>query len=184
MNGNIIGECLETLRSGGSLAAPGFMRPEGIVIYHHASGGMFKVLFENDELPKGVRDSWRPRIGALRIRTGGYDMAMTKTKKPAKKPAPAEEAGGRAVTRKRGAWTKDEPYTRKDGTATRGTTITCPWSSRNGSAASPSSKTGNRTRSSPRRSKRTWPNASATRPAPNATRGRTSARRMRELYDV
>lgn len=57
MDGNIIGECLETLRSGGSLAAPGFMRPEGIVIYHHASGGMFKVLLENDELPKGVRDS-------------------------------------------------------------------------------------------------------------------------------
>ena len=34
----------------------GFMRPEGIVIYHHASGGMFKVLLENDEPPKGVRD--------------------------------------------------------------------------------------------------------------------------------
>ena len=34
---------------------PGFTRPEGIVIYHHASGGMFKVLLENDELPKGVR---------------------------------------------------------------------------------------------------------------------------------
>jgi hypothetical protein len=31
-----------------------------------------------------------------------------------------------SVTRKRGAWTKDEPYTRKDGTATRGTTIYLP----------------------------------------------------------
>ena len=32
----------------------------------------------------------------------------------------------KSVTRKRGAWTKDEPYTRKDGTATRGTTIYLP----------------------------------------------------------
>ena len=42
------------------------------------------------------------------------------------KTTPADDAGGRAVTRKRGAWTKDEPYTRKDGTATRGTTIYLP----------------------------------------------------------
>ena len=45
---------------------------------------------------------------------------------PTPKATPAEDAGGRAVTRKRGAWTKDEPYTRKDGTATRGTTIYLP----------------------------------------------------------
>lgn len=32
----------------------------------------------------------------------------------------------RSVERKRGAWTKAEPYTRKDGTQTRGTTVYLP----------------------------------------------------------
>lgn len=45
---------LDSLRTGGSLAAPGFMNPEGVVIYHHASDQYFKVLLEGDELPKGV----------------------------------------------------------------------------------------------------------------------------------
>jgi hypothetical protein len=44
---------LAKLREGGSVAAPGFMNPEGVVVYHSASGMMFKVLLENDELPKG-----------------------------------------------------------------------------------------------------------------------------------
>ena len=55
MSHDVIAECLETLRSGGSKAAPGFMRPEGIVIYHHASGQLFKVLIENDSIPKGAQ---------------------------------------------------------------------------------------------------------------------------------
>ena len=41
----------------GSRAARGFARPEGIVVYHSASRSMFKVLLENDELPKGVADA-------------------------------------------------------------------------------------------------------------------------------
>lgn len=41
------------LRAEGSVAVPGFMRPEGIVIYHVAARQMFKKLLENDELPKG-----------------------------------------------------------------------------------------------------------------------------------
>jgi hypothetical protein len=32
----------------------------------------------------------------------------------------------RAVVRKRGAWTKGNPYERKDGTSTRGTTVYLP----------------------------------------------------------
>lgn len=46
--------CVERLRSSGSHAAPGFMRPEGVIVYHTAARSMFKVLLENDELPKGV----------------------------------------------------------------------------------------------------------------------------------
>ena len=41
------------LRNQGSLAAPGFMKPEGHVIFHIASGHLYKVLLEGDELPKG-----------------------------------------------------------------------------------------------------------------------------------
>jgi hypothetical protein len=37
----------------GSIAVPGFMKPEGIIVYHTASKQNFKVLFENDHLPKG-----------------------------------------------------------------------------------------------------------------------------------
>lgn len=48
-----IQECLDRLRSEGSLAQPGFMRPEGVVVYMHASGTLHKVLLEGDELPKG-----------------------------------------------------------------------------------------------------------------------------------
>ena len=44
---------LETLRHMGSVAAPGFMDPEGIVIYHTAAGFAFKKTLKNDEKPKG-----------------------------------------------------------------------------------------------------------------------------------
>lgn len=37
----------------GSQAAPGFMKPEGIIIYHTAAGQLFKKTCEKDEQPKG-----------------------------------------------------------------------------------------------------------------------------------
>lgn len=43
--------CIEELRTLGSVVMP-FMNPEGVVIYHKASGQMFKVTLENDEAPK------------------------------------------------------------------------------------------------------------------------------------
>ncbi len=46
--------CLESLKVSGSLAAPGFMRPEGIVVYHVAGNLMFKATIENDEVPKSM----------------------------------------------------------------------------------------------------------------------------------
>lgn len=41
------------LRATGSLAAPGFKNPEGIVIFHTASGTLSKVTLEKDDEPKG-----------------------------------------------------------------------------------------------------------------------------------
>lgn len=47
-------EALTILREKGSQVAPGFMRPEGTVIFHTASSTMFKVTLENDASPKGA----------------------------------------------------------------------------------------------------------------------------------
>lgn len=43
----------ESLRAYGSAAAPGFMRPEGIVVWHDAARQSFKVTLEGDAAPKG-----------------------------------------------------------------------------------------------------------------------------------
>lgn len=43
---------LEDLRRHGSRAAPGCMNPEGVVIFHTASGHMFKKTCEDDESHK------------------------------------------------------------------------------------------------------------------------------------
>lgn len=40
----------------GSVAAPGFMKPEGVVIYHEASKQLFKKTIEKDDKPKGSRE--------------------------------------------------------------------------------------------------------------------------------
>jgi hypothetical protein len=47
-------ESLKTLEQSGSIAAPGFMKPEGIVIFHTASGVCFKKTIEKDDLPKSM----------------------------------------------------------------------------------------------------------------------------------
>lgn len=44
---------LEQLRTRGSVAAPGFMKPEGVVVFHTASQQLFKVTLENDDERKG-----------------------------------------------------------------------------------------------------------------------------------
>lgn len=43
---------MRSLKDHGSYAAPGFMNPEGIIIFHTAAGVMFKKTFEKDEKGK------------------------------------------------------------------------------------------------------------------------------------
>ena len=50
---HMIEKVLTQLAISGSQAAPGFEKPEGIVIYHKAAGVLFKKTIENDEKPKG-----------------------------------------------------------------------------------------------------------------------------------
>ncbi len=45
---------LDLLKNCGSKVAPGFKKPEGIVIYHTASGQLFKKTIENDTKPKSL----------------------------------------------------------------------------------------------------------------------------------
>ena len=45
---------LAALKEFGSVAAPGFMDPEGIVIFHEGARHAFKVTIKNDEKPKGL----------------------------------------------------------------------------------------------------------------------------------
>lgn len=52
---DIVDQILEDLRLNGSKAAPGFMKPEGIIVFHAAARSMFKVTVEKDEEPKGFR---------------------------------------------------------------------------------------------------------------------------------
>ena len=47
-------DALDDLRRNGSRAAPGFMRPEGVIVFHVAAQIGFKKTLEKDESPKGV----------------------------------------------------------------------------------------------------------------------------------
>ena len=49
----VVEAALARLRAEGSLAVPGFERPEGVVVWHSASGALYKVLLEGDDAPKG-----------------------------------------------------------------------------------------------------------------------------------
>ncbi|RZU64896.1 RNA ligase [Microterricola gilva] len=50
----VIAEQVERLRTHGSVAAPGFMKPEGVVVFQSASRTLFKVTVDGDEAPKGA----------------------------------------------------------------------------------------------------------------------------------
>lgn len=47
-----ISKALDVLKEQGSLAALGFMDPEGIIIYHVVSGHIYKKTLKDDEKPK------------------------------------------------------------------------------------------------------------------------------------
>ena len=53
-NEKAINYCISYLKGYGSQAAPGFKRPEGIVVYHEASNTMFKKTIEKDDSSKSL----------------------------------------------------------------------------------------------------------------------------------
>ncbi len=50
---NAAEDALANLTINGSIAAPKFMKPEGIIVFHTASGTFYKKTIEKDEGPKG-----------------------------------------------------------------------------------------------------------------------------------
>lgn len=51
---NAVIGCVELLKWRGSTAAPGFMQPEGVIIYHKAANFLFKKTIEKDQEHKGA----------------------------------------------------------------------------------------------------------------------------------
>ena len=64
---------LEQLRLNGSSAAPGFMKPEGVMVYHTAGNLMFKATLENDEQPK--TQFAKGGIAGVRVVSGQRDIS-------------------------------------------------------------------------------------------------------------
>ncbi len=52
---NKIDDVLNDLKLNGSYASPGFMKPEGIVVFHVAGNVGFKKTIEKDEVPKSFK---------------------------------------------------------------------------------------------------------------------------------
>lgn len=57
-----INEQVELLRANGSLASPGYMKPEGVILFHSQSRQYYKVLLENDESPKSAQRGISARL--------------------------------------------------------------------------------------------------------------------------
>lgn len=55
---------VEVLRHNGSEAARGFMRPEGVIVYHTAAGQYFKATVEDDDKPKEVAAREAAKVAA------------------------------------------------------------------------------------------------------------------------
>lgn len=54
-NSHEIDNVVLQLQLGGSIAAPGYMKPEGVVVYHTAARTLFKRTIEKDSEPKGAQ---------------------------------------------------------------------------------------------------------------------------------
>lgn len=50
----LVPQAVSFLRAVGSVAAPGFSDPEGVIVYHTAARTMFKVTCDNDASPKAL----------------------------------------------------------------------------------------------------------------------------------
>jgi len=73
-----VDEVLSGLRRNGSVAAPGFPSPEGVIVYHVALGKYFKKTCEHDDEPKNahVKKAREPKA-PRDPNTGGRRQGLT-----------------------------------------------------------------------------------------------------------
>lgn len=57
---DLVEELLLKLKTEGSVAAPGFMNPEGVVLRFHRNGALFKKVFDEVKVPKIKKDQPEP----------------------------------------------------------------------------------------------------------------------------
>lgn len=50
----VIEQTMEALAMNGSVVAPGYMNPEGIVVFHRAGNHLYKATLKDDHKPKGA----------------------------------------------------------------------------------------------------------------------------------
>lgn len=50
---DVVNHMIDNLIVDGSYAAPGYMKPEGVVVFHTGANSYFKVTCEKDDIPKG-----------------------------------------------------------------------------------------------------------------------------------
>lgn len=60
MNTAVINSTITLLAATGSQASPGFVDPEGVIVFHSAAQQMFKVTIKGDEVPKSVAERSTP----------------------------------------------------------------------------------------------------------------------------
>lgn len=70
---------MQQLRLGGSVAAPQFMRPEGVVVFHTAANAMFKATLEDDAQPKALTAVGSAETTTLRLTTASVQYELPAT---------------------------------------------------------------------------------------------------------
>jgi hypothetical protein len=73
MGDDLVNGALDLLRREGSIAAPGFMNPEGIVLFHAATHSMYKVTLSGDDAPKTQASELNRPLVSLRKGAGESD---------------------------------------------------------------------------------------------------------------
>jgi hypothetical protein len=74
---------LSQLATEGSKAAPGFMKPEGIVIFHSMSQALFKMTLDKNDAIKGTADINNVGPAPIeRLRSGGSWQSILRTEEP------------------------------------------------------------------------------------------------------
>jgi hypothetical protein len=61
--GTVVEE-MDKLLVGGSVAAPGYRHPEGVILYHHGADTMMQHIFKTEHRRRGGRSQHRAQLHA------------------------------------------------------------------------------------------------------------------------